>query len=374
MTSPDLQKDSMKSIKRLQGYLRKNHLDAFLVCDLYNVRYLTTFSGTLGFCLVFSDTAYFLTDFRYKTQANEEVSSCETVVFRGNIFDHIKKDFFKRKRHGQFSLAIEDTLSIDAYTQLGGKLGACKLVRTSQIVERLASVKSRPEIERIKRACWISGSALDLLVQEDWVEKREKDISATLEFNQKILGASKESFDTIVASGTRGSMPHGVASDKVIGQAEFVTIDFGCFVDGYASDITRTFETGGAVKRRLKEVYQTVADAQKKGIEAARAGVKAKKVDGAARSYIRRKGYGGFFGHGLGHGIGLRIHELPRVSQISEDVLEEGNVITIEPGIYIPGLGGVRIEDDFLVTRDGLVQLSHFSKERDYYALAHGGH
>ncbi|HUI31715.1 MAG TPA: aminopeptidase P family protein [Candidatus Acidoferrales bacterium] len=361
----------MASIKSLQTYIRKNRLDAFFLADISNVRYLTTFSGTAGFCLVFSDAAYFLTDFRYKGQAKEEVISCKIEIFSGKLFDYLGRNFFRTRARKQFSVGIEDTLSIDAHSKLSEVLQNCRLVKTSGVVEKLASVKSEPEVERIKNACSVSGTALDLLVQENWLGKREKDLSATLEFNQKILGASKESFDTIVAGGPRGALPHGVASDRGIEDNEFVTIDFGCVYDGYSSDITRTFQTGSRINAKLEKIFQVVYDAQRKGIDAAHPGTAARKVDKAARDYIEKKGYGKYFGHGLGHGIGLRVHELPRISKISEDVLEVGNVITIEPGIYIPKLGGVRIEDDFLVTKDGLEQLSHFSKDRDYY-LAHG--
>jgi Xaa-Pro aminopeptidase len=367
-----LQRHSLLAVKELQKYIRKNNLDGFFVADISNVRYLTAFSGSSGVCMVFSDSAYFLTDFRYKAQAKEEVKSCEIKIFAGKLFDYIGRTFFKGRGGGEFSIGVEDNLPIEAYTKLGDISQRVKVVKTDQVIEKLAAVKSKPEVERIKNACSISGSALDLLVRENWLGKREKDLSATLEFNQKVLGASKESFDTIVASGVRGSLPHGVASDKVIEENEFVTIDFGCFYDGYASDITRTFQTGMKIKQNLQRTYQIVFDAQRKGIEAARPGVEAKKVDGAARAYIDKKGYGKYFGHGLGHGVGLRIHELPRVSRISEDVLEEGNVITIEPGIYIPKVGGVRIEDDFLVTKDGVEQLSHFSRDRDYYISACG--
>ena len=373
MTYSDLQKRSLHSVRKLQEHLRKNHLDAFFVADASNVRYLTTFSGTSGFCLIFRDSSYFLTDFRYKTQANSEVISCEIMVFGGLLFDYIAKKFFNRKTMARLAIGVEDNLSIDSHGRLGEKLPGSDVVKTDHVIEKLAAVKSKPEVERIKKACWISGSALDVLVQEEWKGKREKDLSAALEFNQKILGGSKESFDTIVASGVRGSLPHGVASEKIVEENEFITIDFGCFYDGYASDITRTFQTGEGVKPKLKEIYQIVFDAQRKGIDAARAGVEARKVDGVARSYIDRKGFGNFFAHGLGHGVGLRIHELPRISRISKDVLEEGHVITIEPGIYVPRLGGVRIEDDFIVTRDGVEQLSHFSKEKDFYTSARGG-
>lgn len=372
MNLTDLQKDSIKAVRRLQAYMRKNGLDAFLVADIPNVRYLTTFTGTSGFCLVFSDSSFFLTDFRYKTQASRQVASSETVIYTGNLFEFMKRRFFKRS--GKVTIGIEDSLSVGLLADAESKLAGCAFVRTSLVIEKLASVKTKGEVERIKKACAISSTALDVLVQENWHGKTEAGLAAMLEFNQKIIGASGESFETIVASGFRGAMPHGVASGKEVGPNEFVTIDFGCLYDGYASDITRTFQTGVRVKPELVKIYRVVLDAQKKGIAAARAGIKASKVDKAARDYIEKKGYGKFFGHGTGHGLGLRIHELPRVSRLSEDVLEEGNVITIEPGIYVPRLGGVRIEDDFLVTKNGVEQLSHFSKEADYYISAYGNH
>ncbi len=372
MKPGDLQKFSVASVKKLQRYLRKNSLDAFFAADISNVRYLTTFSGTSGFCLVFPDSSYFVTDFRYRTQATHEVVSCDAEVYSANVWDFIGNRFFKRTNGRKLFVGVEDNLPVNTYDEAAAKLSQCLLVKTSQVIEKMAAVKSSAEVERIRRACWISGTALDVLTKEDWIGKTEIELAAALEFNQKTVGGSKESFDTIVASGKRGALPHGVASDKTVERKEFVTLDFGCFYDGYVSDITRTFETSDGIKPELKKIYQIVYDAQRKGIDAARAGVKANKVDKAARDYIRKKGYGKYFGHGLGHGIGLRIHELPKVSILSEDVLEEGNVITIEPGIYVPGLGGVRIEDDFLVTRGGLQQLSHFSKDRDYFSSAHG--
>lgn len=372
MNTPDLQKDSIRFVRKLQTYMRKNSLDAFFVADIPNVRYLTTFSGTSGYCLVFRDAAYFLTDFRYKTQAREQVVSCEIVIYAGDVLGFIAKKFFRKGKKP--AIGIEDKLTVGVLAELEGKLDGCKIVRTSQVIERLAAVKSRAEVERIKKACAISGSALDVLVQDDWIGKTESTLAAMLEFNQKIIGASGTSFETIVASGPRGAMPHGVAAERELLENELVTIDFGCLYDGYASDITRTFQTGRRVKPELVRIYDIVCDAQKRGIDAVRAGVRASKVDKAARDYIEKKGYGKFFGHGTGHGVGLRIHEHPSVSRTSTDVLETGNVITIEPGIYIPRLGGVRIEDDFLVTDDGAEQLSHFSKEPDYYISTYSGH
>ncbi len=372
MTSmTDLQKVSMRAVKELQRYLRRNSLDAFFVADIQNVRYLTTFSGTSGFVLIFRDSAHFLTDFRYRAQAREQVRSCENLIYSGNVLDFIARRFFRAGKN--VVVGIEDTLSVGTLAEAESKLKACRFSRTSMVIEKLAAVKSKSEVDRISKACAISGSALDVLVREDWIGKSENELAAMLEFNQKILGASDKSFETIVASGRRGAMPHGVASNKDIRGNEFVTVDFGCFYDGYASDVTRTFQLGRKSRGELVKIYSIVRDAQRKAIDAARAGKKGKAVDKAARDYIELKGYGRYFGHGTGHGLGLRIHELPRISRTSEDVLEEGNVITIEPGIYLPRLGGVRIEDDFLVTRDGVEQLSHFSKEPDYYISSVGG-
>jgi Xaa-Pro aminopeptidase len=367
MIRSDLQSCSLEFVKRLQRYLQRNDIDAFFVADLPNVRYLTTFSGTSGFCVIFPDASYFLTDFRYETQAASEVISCEILVFSGSVIEFLRKRFFKKKIPRKLRIGVEDNLAVGTFEEMNAKLSPCKLVKTSNVIEKIASVKAKPEIMRIKSACSVSESALHMLMKEKWVGCRETELSAKLEFNQKVIGAAKESFDTIVASGWRGALPHGVASQKVIELNELVTLDFGCYYDGYVSDITRTFQTGKKIDPELLKIYRIVVDAQRKGVEAARAGVRAAKVDRAAREYIEKKGYGKYFGHSLGHGIGLRIHELPRISQKSHDTLLEGNVVTIEPGIYIPNLGGVRIEDDFLVTKDGVEQLSSFPKDLRYY-------
>lgn len=372
MTLSELQAHSVKSVGELQRQIRGLSLDAFLVSDLSNVRYLTLFSGTTALCVIYPDSSIFLTDFRYKEQAAIEVASCEIEIYDGNVIDYLAKKIFRGLRGRKLSIGIEDTISVGTLDELSSKVSSGEFTKTSQVIEKIASRKSKPELELIKQACSISGTALEILVQEEWTGKSETELAATLEFNQKVMGASKESFDTIVASGMRGAMPHGIASGRTIEKNELVTIDFGCFFGGYASDITRTFSTGPKIKSRLSKVYQIVLEAQRKAADFAKAGVAAKSVDRAARSYIERKGYAKYFGHGTGHGVGLRIHELPRVSRTSDDVLEEGNVITIEPGIYLPGIGGVRIEDDFVVTQNGVEQLTHFSKEMEYYITTYG--
>ncbi|MGC8594693.1 MAG: M24 family metallopeptidase [Candidatus Kryptoniota bacterium] len=365
MKLTELQKHSIEAVEHLQAFLRANSIDAFFVSSPHNVRYLTNFTGSAGNCLVFKDESFFLTDFRYRTQAKDEVVSSETVVFKGDLIHFIKKRFFKN--NSKANLAVEDSLSIKEFDEIVSVLPNLKVKKTSQVIEKLAAVKSNIEIDLIIKANKISQLALETLLEQPIVGKSEKELAATIEYNQKIFGASKESFDTIVASGFRGAMPHGVASGKLVKKDEFVTFDFGSFYSGYASDITRTFRTGRKTESVMMKVFKIVMDAQRRAIEKAKAGVAAKQVDKAARDYIERKGYGRFFGHGTGHGIGLRIHELPKVSQFSDDILMEGNVITIEPGIYLPGTGGVRIEDDFLVTSDGLKCLTDFPKDVDYY-------
>lgn len=360
-----LQKHSIEAIRNLQAFLRKNSIDAFLVTDLCNVRYLTNFTGSSGACLVFKDESFFLTDFRYKTQAKEEVFSSDTIIFKGDLIDFIKKKFFRSVSKAK--LTVEDSVSVKQFDEIAYKLSNLKIEKASQVIEKLASIKSEVEVELITEANKISQLAFKKLLEQSIVGKTEKELAAAIEYNQKLLGASKESFDTIVASGKRSAMPHGIASDRLLKKDEFVTFDFGSFYMGYASDITRTFRTGRKTKSVLLKVFKIVLDAQMKAIEKAKEGVPAREVDRAARDYIDKKGYGKFFGHGTGHGIGLRIHELPRISQISNDVLKAGNVITIEPGIYLPGIGGVRIEDDFVVTSDGVRNLTDFPKEVDYY-------
>jgi|YelNatPaOPRAMG01_1025707.scaffolds.fasta_scaffold01657_11 Xaa-Pro aminopeptidase len=368
MKLTDLQKHSIEALKHLQAFLRTNSIDAFLVTDHHNVRYLTTFTGSAGTCLVFKDQSFFLTDFRYKTQARDEVVNSDIIVFKGNLFDFIKRRFFKSSRKAK--MAVEDSLSIKDFDEIAQKLSNLKIEKTSRVIEKLAAVKSNVEVDLITQAGKTSEQALNKLFEKSIVGKTEKELAATIEYNQKLFGASKESFDTIVASGIRGAMPHGIASDKLVEKNELVTFDFGAFYKGYASDITRTFRTGKKIDSVLINVFKIVLDAQRRAIEKGKAGVAAREVDRAARDYITRKGYGKFFGHGTGHGIGLRIHELPRISQNSDDILVEGNVITIEPGIYLPGIGGVRIEDDFLVTSDGLRSLTDFPKDIDYYLKA----
>ena len=224
-------------------------------------------------------------------------------------------------------------------------------------------IKKDYEIENIKKATEISDIAFAETIKIVKAGMSEKDVAAHLEYIQRNLGAEDKSFNTIVASGYRSALPHGVASDKKIGNNELVTTDFGAYYNGYVSDVTRTFFVGDKIEDKQREIYNIVLEANLLAIKHVKAGMKGSELDKIARDYIAGKGYGDNFGHGLGHGIGLEIHEAPTVSPLGDIVLEENMLITIEPGIYIEGYGGVRIEDDVIVKKDGCVVLNKTSKE-----------
>jgi Xaa-Pro aminopeptidase len=231
-----------------------------------------------------------------------------------------------------------------------------------KVVEKLRLLKSVEEIEKIRRAAEISDAAFDFIQQVIRPGVTELEISNELEHFMKRKGASRGAFSFIVASGHRGALPHGVASEKIIEKGDMVTLDFGAVYEGYCSDITRTLAVG-EVNPKLIEIYNIVRNALQLTLKHLKVGMTGKEVDAIARDYIAEKGYGDYFGHGLGHGIGLNIHEDPFFSKNSEELLQTGMVVTIEPGIYIPELGGIRIEDDVLMKEDGIEILTHSPKE-----------
>ncbi len=230
------------------------------------------------------------------------------------------------------------------------------------MIEELREIKDEEEIAIIEKACSIADLAYDHILKMIQPGMTEIEVANQLDFYMRSLGASGVSFETIVASGLRSAMPHGVASKKIIEQGDLITIDFGCYYEGYVSDMTRTFAIGDPGEQ-LKEIYQIVLEAQLAVLEVAKPGVTGKQLDAVARDYITKHGYGEAFGHSTGHGIGLEIHEGPNVSVRAEKQFVPGNIITDEPGIYLPGIGGVRIEDDLLITSDGNRVLTHSPKE-----------
>lgn len=349
----------MSRLSKIQAVLKEEGMDAILVTSPYNLRYVSNFTGTTGMALITQDQGFFITDFRYTKQAADQAKGFEVVRNNGPIFDEVKK-LVESKEITQ--LGFEDAyVSFRSYDELESMLD-CDLIPSSGIIEEFREIKDESEIAIIKKACEIADAGFKYIL--DFIKPgiSEIEIANKLDFHMRELGATGVSFETIVASGYRSAMPHGVASDKLIEQGDFVTLDFGCYYNGYVSDMTRTVSVGEPLPQ-LKEIYDIVLEAQLKVLEEAKAGMTGIEVDSVARDLISSYGYGDYFGHSNGHGIGLEIHEGPNTSQKASKKLVPGNVITNEPGIYLDGIGGVRIEDDLIITETGNKILTHSTKE-----------
>lgn len=346
-------------VEKLRNWMKEQDLDAFLVTSTYNLRYVSGFTGTTGLAVITLEDAYFVTDFRYTKQAGTQCVGYEVVQNVGPIFEEVGKIV---KQQGLKRLAFEEMYV--SYQQYGvlDEVIPCELVPVAGAIEALREVKEPGEIEIIKQACAIGDKAFTHILDFIKPGMTEIQVATELDFYMRSLGASGISFDTIVASGLRSSMPHGVASDKVIEKGDMITLDYGCYFNGYVSDMTRTIALGDPGEE-LKELYQLVLDAQLKVNEVAKPGMTGVELDAVARDYFRSKGHADAFGHSTGHGIGLEVHEGPSVSKLAHKKFVPGNVITNEPGLYYPEIGGVRIEDDLLVTETGVEILTHSPKE-----------
>lgn len=350
----------MLRVEKLRELMKKEQVDGFLVTSPYNLRYLTNFTGTTGLAVITMSKAFFVTDFRYTEQAAAQAQGFEIVKNVGPIFDEVAKICNQEEVN---VLAFEETqVSFADYSILEDLLEETPLIPISGMIESLREVKDDQEVAIIEKACAIADQGFDHVLKFIKPGMTEIEVANQLDFFMRSLGATSVSFDTIVASGLRSAMPHGVASEKVIEQGDLITLDFGCYYQGYVSDMTRTFALGdpGA---KLKEIYQIVLEAQLKVLDAAKPGMTGIQLDAVARDHISQAGYGEAFGHSTGHGIGLEIHEGPNVSFRADKAFVVGNVITDEPGIYLPGIGGVRIEDDLLITAEGNKVLTHSPKE-----------
>jgi len=349
----------MEKLKKLRQSFEEHHIDALLITSGYNRRYITGFTGTAGVAIVTQDKAVFITDFRYTQQAQKEISGFEIVQHTKPIMEEVG---LQLEKMGVKSLGFEkDDMSYAMY-EVYQKAVKSELVPVSGLIEKIRLIKTEQEIKIIKAAADIADAAFSHIITYISPGKTELEVSNELEFFMRKQGASSSSFDIIVASGLRSALPHGVATDKIIEKGDFVTLDFGALYNGYVSDLTRTIAVGEP-SEQLKEIYQIVLEAQLKSLDEIKAGMSGIQADAVARDHIKSKGYGDAFGHSLGHGIGLEVHEGPGLSFRSETVLEPGMVITIEPGIYVPGVGGVRIEDDTVVTATGNDKLTHSTKE-----------
>jgi Xaa-Pro aminopeptidase len=345
---------------RAEDRLESHRAEALLVTHLPNVRYLCGFTGSAGALLLARGKRFFFTDGRYREQAGIEVQSAKIVIHRVPLMDAVAQ---KVARVRLRSLAIEsEHLTVAVRDRLARQLKAVRLRSVSGLVERLRMIKDAAELQAIFNAvqlgCWL----FDGMLSRIRPGIAENDISAELEYAARRAGADGMSFETIVASGLRSALPHGRASSQAVPRSGFVVLDFGVILAGYCSDMTRTVHVGKP-PAPARQMYDTLREAQQAAREAVRPGVTAGDVDRAARSLLRRAGYGRFFTHSTGHGVGLEIHEAPRVARSQPDVLEPGMVITIEPGIYMPGQGGVRIEDMVAVTETGHELLTSTRRE-----------
>lgn len=349
----------MRKIEKLRAALSTNNLDAIIITNPYNRRYITDFTGTAGVAIISMNDTRFITDFRYTEQANEQATEFKIVEHKKSIIEEISNQLndLNVSRVG----FEKDHMTYATY-ELYKKTIDKELIPVSGIVEKLRLIKTSEEISILKAAAKIADDAFEHIQSYIKPGEKEIDVSNELEFFMRKQGATSSSFDIIVASGYRSALPHGVASDKKIENGELVTLDFGALYQGYCSDTTRTVAVG-EISDELKTIYNTVLTAQLKGVEGIKPGITGVQADALTRDYITEKGYGKYFGHSTGHGIGLEVHEGPGLSYKSETTLEAGMVVTVEPGIYIQNVGGCRIEDDVLVTESGYERLTHASKE-----------
>ncbi|TWT09383.1 aminopeptidase P family protein [Planomicrobium sp. CPCC 101079] len=346
-------------LQKLRTEMEKQQLEALLVTSRYNLRYVTNFTGSAGLALVTKDKAWFITDFRYTEQATAQATEFEVVQAKTNLLEEVAE---LAKEYGVGTISFEqEYMTYATFVQYQEKLDA-QLKPVSGLIEKIRMIKTPDEVEILKQAAKIADAAYEHICGFIRAGRTELEVSNELEFFMRQQGATSSSFDIIVASGLRSALPHGVATGKVIEQGELVTLDFGALYNGYISDITRTVAVGEP-SEQLKEIYQIVLDSQVLGVEKIGPGMTGIEADAIARDYIKSKGYGEAFGHSTGHGIGLEVHEAPGLSSKSETVLEPGMAVTVEPGIYLPGIGGVRIEDDILITESGNERLTNSTKE-----------
>lgn len=340
---------------RLATELAKSELDLILVTDLVNVGYLTGFGGTNAACVCGPDSRVFLTDFRYTERAEAEVEGWEVVTVKDDWLAGIAEQL-----RGKVGFE-DDHASVRFLQRLEGKLAdGVALEPAGGMVERLRRVKDAMELAAIEAAAELADEVWHWAIERGFIGRSERDIARAAEARIRELGG-EPAFPVIVAAGPNGALPHADPGERGIGRGELVVFDMGARLDGYCSDGTRTFATGEPGEK-ASQVYEVVREAQAAALSAVAAGVGGEAVDTIARDLIGAAGYGERFGHGLGHGVGLEVHEAPRLSQRSEDVLEAGEVVTVEPGIYLPGEFGVRIEDLVVVTVEGHRNLSGLPK------------
>lgn len=340
----------------LRRSLEAAAVDALLVTHLPNIRYLTGFSGTAGFLLVEPERVVLITDFRYEVQAGQEVDAGVTVeVERSNTWERLRRVLGGA---GPGVLGYERDHLVMRDVERLGSLSAARLQPTADLVEGQRIVKSPAEVAAIRAAAELAQGAVAAVLPGIRPGLSELEVAAALESALRVRGSEWHPFPTIVASGPRAALPHARTSSRVVEPGDWLLLDFGAQVDGYSADLTRTVVVGARADTRQREVYAVVREAQARARAFIRSGQTGRDADALARDVIAAAGYGAAFGHSLGHGLGLEVHEAPRLSPTSTVPIPEGAVVTIEPGIYLPGWGGVRLEDDLHLAPGGPELLS----------------
>jgi Xaa-Pro aminopeptidase len=351
--------------KKLREHLATTRFDGLLINHLPNIRYLCGFTGSAGLLLVEESGSTFFTDLRYDTQAHEEVEGAKVVVARKAIFQRIGEWLSgRRKRPRGWTIGIEaEHFTLSDKKRLSDLLPSrTRLSDAPSIVEQFRMVKDTDELGRIRDAVTLGAKLFDRALEVLRPGVKESEVAAEMEYAARQAGAEEMSFPTIVASGARSALPHGRASNQPIRSGGFVVCDFGVILRGYCSDQTRSVWVG-PVPDEARRAYEAVREAQQAALDAVRPGIALGEVDAAARKALRKAGLGRYFAHSTGHGVGLEVHEAPRVAAGQRELLEPGMVITVEPGVYFPGKWGVRIEDMVAVTSGGCEVLTPTSKD-----------
>jgi Xaa-Pro aminopeptidase len=347
---------------RLRRAFRKAGVDALLITNFTNVTYLTGFTGDDSYLLLLDKKPLLISDPRYTTQIEEECPGLEASI-RPPGTGMIEAVAQAVKQGKAARLGVEgSSMTVGVRDEIASALPKTHLTSTTNLVEELRIIKDKEEVEAIRHAIWIAERSFGVLRASLRPERSEKEVADELENQTRLYGGKCCSFPPIIAVGARAALPHARPTEQKIGADEFVLVDWGADARLYKSDLTRVLVTG-KISPKLERIYRVVLSAQEQAIAAIRPGMSCHEVDLVARNIIAKAGFGRNFGHGLGHGIGLDIHEAPRLAAKIERKLEPGMVVTVEPGIYLPGWGGVRIEDDVLVTKDGCEVLTHVPKQ-----------
>ncbi|HWQ21678.1 MAG TPA: Xaa-Pro peptidase family protein [Clostridia bacterium] len=347
-------------IHRLQGRMAGANVDAFFTLAAPNMRYLTGFTGEEGYLLALSDGIHLVVDGRFTTQAREECPWVDIIEYTGQFSRSIAGLLVGSHAHW---LGFErERVSFVQAEQMRAAFPSVNMVPTENVIEGMRIVKDDRELDVMRTAGHVADKAFSAMITQLKAGMTENEVAALLEYEMRKAGAQGTSFATIVGSGARGALPHGIASGKVIENGDVIVIDFGVNYEGYMSDCTRTVALGEQ-PADVNDVYGKLRTAQQLGLDCIRAGVSSRSVDTAVRGNLGESGLAQYFTHGLGHGVGLEIHEAPRLSQGTDTVLEPGQVVTCEPGVYLPGQYGMRIEDSVIVTATGFEPLTALPKE-----------